>query len=289
MNQFEMMSLFILVAELGSFAAAAAEKNVARSVVTRQIAALEEHLGVQLIARSTRRQALTTAGTKYLTHCRTIIDLVHQGESEIREEQVMPKGNIKISLPLSYGLRQLTDILMSYAQCYPDISLELDYSDRMVDVGSESFDVAIRLATELALNDIVRKLGDCHLVLCASPAYLKKQGVPTSIDELSHHHCLQYTHHNRWHLIDQRKNTAINITGNIKANNGDALAKAAVLGMGISLMPDFIAEDYLKNGQLVSIPNIQAKDPIGIYAVLPTNSYMPERIRLLLDYLSENL
>lgn len=289
MNQFEMMSLFILVAELGSFAAAASEKNVARSVVTRQIAALEEHLGIQLIARSTRRQALTTAGKKYLKHCRTIIDMVQQGESEIREEQMVPKGNIKISLPLSYGLRHLTDILMNYAKRYPDISLELDYSDRMVDVSTESFDVAIRLATELALNDIVRKLGECHLILCASPDYLKKQGTPTSIDELQKHHCLQYTHHNRWHLIDQEKNAAMNVLGNIKANNGDALAKAAVLGMGISLMPDFIAEDYLNNGKLVCIPAIKARDPIGIYAVLPTNSYMPERIRLLLDYLSTQL
>lgn len=289
MNQLEMMSLFVLVAELGSFADTAKEKGIARSVVTRQIAALEEHLSVQLIARSTRKQALTNAGKKYLKHCKVILDMVSQAEAELKQEQHMPKGNIRISLPLSYGLRHLTDLLMSYAEKYPDISLDLDYSDRMVDVNTEGFDLAIRLATELAMSDIVRKLDQCELILCAAPSYLKKHGMPTRVEELQLHRCLQYSHHSRWHLQDREKHTTFNVIGNIKANNGDALAKAAVAGMGISLMPDFIAEDYLRSSQLVPITTIKAKEPLGIYAVLPTNNYMPERIRLLLEYLSKKL
>lgn len=289
MNQFEMMSLFVLVSELGSFAAAATEKGIARSVVTRQIAALEEHLGVQLIARSTRRQALTTAGQKYLAQCKSILELVQRGESELRDEQVKPKGNLRISLPINYGLLKLSDILMGYASLYPEITLDLDYSDRTVDVTNEGYDLAIRLATELALSDIVRKLGECQLIFAAAPSYLAKYGMPKSIDDLADHLCLQYTHNSRWAISDGVKSASVVTKGPIKANNGDALAKAAVAGMGIGFMPDFIAKNYLESGQLQQIHSLKAQSTVGIYVVLPSNSYIPERVRLLVDYLSAQL
>lgn len=289
MNQFEMMVLFIQVAELGSFAAAATQKGIARSVVTRQIAALEAHLGVQLIARSTRRQALTSAGKVYLERCKAIIDLVQQSEAELIEEQLTPKGNLRVSLPLSFGLRHLSDVLMQFAQRYPDIHLELDYSDRMVDVAAEGFDVAIRIASELALSDIVRKIGQCELYFVAAPSYLALHGTPQSPEDLLQHQCLQYSHHSRWMFTESGKEVSFSTKGRIKANNGDALAKAAAAGMGVSLMPDFIARDYLADGRLTRILSDDTQAPIGIYAVLPSNSYIPERVKLVVDFLAENV
>lgn len=289
MNQFEVMRLFVEVAELGSFAAAAAQKGVARSVVTRQIAALEKHLGVQLIARSTRRQALTSAGKKYLEHCKAILDLVERSESELIEEQVRPKGQIRVSLPLSFGLRHLTDMLMEFAQKYPDIHLELDYNDRMVDVAAEGYDIAIRIAGELALSDIVRKIGECELLFVAAPSYIQAHGEPQQPEDLLEHQCLQYSHHSRWLFSDGTRNFSISTNGRIKANNGDALAKAAAAGMGISFMPDFIAKDYLADGRLVELSGLRSENKIGIYAVLPSNSYIPERVRLLMDFLLNHL
>ncbi|WP_298052463.1 LysR family transcriptional regulator [uncultured Paenalcaligenes sp.] len=289
MNQFEMMALFIQVAELGSFAAAATQKGIARSVVTRQIAALEAHLGVQLIARSTRRQALTSAGKVYLERCKAIIDLVQQSEAELIEEQLTPKGNLRVSLPLSFGLRHLSDVLMQFAQRYPDIHLELDYSDRMVDVAAEGFDVAIRIASELALSDIVRKIGQCELYFVAAPSYLALHGTPQSPEDLLQHQCLQYSHHSRWMFTESGKEVSFSTKGRIKANNGDALAKAAAAGMGVSLMPDFIARDYLADGRLTRILSDATQAPIGIYAVLPSNSYIPERVKLVVDFLAENV
>ena len=289
MNQLEMMALFIQVAELGSFAAAATQKGVARSVVTRQIAALEKHLGVQLIARSTRRQALTTAGKVYLERCKAIMDLVQRSESELIEEQLTPKGNLRISAPLSFGLLHLTDLFMLFAQKYPDIHFELDYSDRMIDVATEGFDVAIRIAKELALSDIVRKIGECQLLFVASPRYLAKYGEPCSIEDLAHHQCLQYSLHERWHVSTDDKDFSITTNGRIKANNGDALAKAAAADMGISLMPDIIASQYLKDGRLKQILSTYPKSIVGIYAVLPSNSYIPERVRLLVEFLATQL
>ena len=289
MNQFEMMSLFVLVAELGSFAAAANQRGVARSVVTRQIAALEEHLGVQLIARSTRRQALTSAGKKYLEHSKVILDLVERSEAELNEEQVKPTGNLRISLPLSFGLRHLSDLLMQFAERYPAIHLDLEYSDRLVDVAAEGFDLAVRIAHELALSDIVRKIGTCRLIFVASPSYLARFGEPQSLEELTEHECLQYSNQSRWMFSEGGKNISVNIKGRIKANNGDALAQASAAGIGISVMPDFIAKDYLRAGTLVELKHLEPQPPIGIYVALPSNSYIPERIRLLVDFLAQEL
>lgn len=289
MNQLEMMSLFILVAELGSFAAAANQRGVARSVVTRQIAALEEHLGVQLIARSTRRQALTSAGKKYLEHCKAILDLVQRSEAELIEEQIKPRGNLRISLPLSFGLRHLSDLLMQFAERYPEIHLDLEYSDRMVDVAAEGYDLAVRIAKELALSEIVRKVGECQLLFVASPKYIQRHGEPKSIDELTNHECLQYSNQSRWMFSEDGKNISVSIKGRLKANNGDAIAKASAAGMGISLMPDFIAKDYLDKGQLVVLKHLDPQPPIGIYVALPSNSYIPERVRLLVDFLATEL
>ena len=289
MNQLERMALFVLVAELGSFAAAAAQKGVARSVVTRQIAALEDYLGIQLIARSTRRQALTTAGKKYLESCKAILDLVERSEAELNEEQILPTGKLRISLPLSFGLRHLSDVLMQFAKQYPNLQLDLDYNDRMVDVADEGYDVAIRIASELALSDIVRKIGQCSLVFVAAPDFIARHGEPHSVEELENYECLLYAHYNRWAFTDGLNEHNVVVQGRIRANNGDAIAKAAAAGMGISLMPDFIAQDYLKKGSLQQLSHLSVQSSIGIYAVLPSNSYIPERVRLLVDYLTEHL
>ena len=289
MNHLTAMALFVDVAKLGSFAAVAAQRGIARSVVTRQIAALESYLGVQLIARTTRNQSLTSAGRLYLERSKVVLDLVEQTESELRQEQLKPKGNLRISLPLSYGLRHLSDVLMQFAQTFPEIHLDLHFNDHVVDVNHEGYDLAIRIVRDLALSDIVRKIGQCQLTIVASPSYLEQHGEPATLSELTQHHCLQYSQHVRWPLYDGEKIVHLNTSGRIRANNGDALAKAAAAGLGIAVIPDFIANDYLKTQQLKQILAHCEQDSIGIYVVLPTNSYIPERVRLLIDYLAQQL
>lgn len=283
------MAVFVDVVELGSLSAAAAHRGVARSVITRQIATLESYLGLQLIIRSTRQQALTSAGEIYLERCKAILDLVERSEAELLEDQLKPKGNVHISLPLSFGLRQLSDLLMQFAQQYPEIHFDLHYSDAIIDVTNEGFDIAIRIAHELALSDIVRKIGECKMCFVASPHYLEIKGEPQNLDELSDHECLQYSHHSRWVFFEDGKERSLLTKGRVRANNGDALAKASVAGMGISLLPDFIAQQYIKTKQLTPILKAFKQPPIGIYVVLPSNRYIPERIRLLIEYLAENI
>lgn len=289
MSKLQSMQTFIQVAERGSFAAAAEYLGLTRSSVTRQIAALEDGLGIQLLVRTTRSQSLTNAGLRYLETCRAVLDIVERSEAELIDEQVKPKGNIRISLPLSYGLKHLTDFLMDFANLHPEISLDLRYNDRKVDVAEESFDLAIRIAGELALSDIVRRLGSCSLYFVAAPAYLQEHGEPKHPQDLCNHACLQYGRQQEWTFRDGGELVTVPISGRIIANNGDALAKASALGMGVSLMPDFIAQEYLDDGRLQRILSDFSIDTVGIYAVLPANTYVPNRVQKLVAFLHGRL
>ena len=289
MSRLDFITLFIQVAEQGSFAAVAEQLGVDRSVVTRQIAALEKQLGVQLIIRSTRKQALTSAGRLYLERAKAIIDLVESAESEIQEERLLPKGMIRISLPLSFGVRHLAPVLARFVAQYPEVNLHLEYDDNLVNTSEQGLDLAIRVTHEPAPNDIVRRLGECRLMMVGSPDYLKRYGVPVHPSELTEHICLQYRQNSRWVFEVEGKTVAVNTSGRVQANNGDALAQAAVHGLGLTMLPDFIAWEYLENGLLLPVLDDYCQSKLGIYAVLPTNHYIPQRVRILLEYLIENL
>ena len=146
MNRLDAMNLFVRVADLGSFAAVANQFGVARSVVTRQIAALEEHLGVKLMVRTTRKLTLTSAGTSYLDKCRTILDLVEVAEADVMEARLTPRGNLRIGLPLSYGLKRVAPLLPAFQKNFPEISLALDFTDRHINLIDEGIDLSIRIA-----------------------------------------------------------------------------------------------------------------------------------------------
>ncbi|MGB8052379.1 MAG: LysR family transcriptional regulator, partial [Azonexus sp.] len=187
MDRLAAMHLFVRVAELGNFSAVAQQLGVARSVVTRQIAGLEAHLGVKLMARSTRRLTLTSAGTAYLEKCRVILNLVETAETDVAEERLTPRGNIRISLPLSFGLKRLAPLLLDFSQRYPEVALEMDYSDRRVKLIEEGIDLSIRITRRLEPGDVARKIGTGHLLALASPEYLARHGRPQHPSELAHH------------------------------------------------------------------------------------------------------
>lgn len=292
MNRLDAMHLFVRIAESGSFTAVADQMDVARSVVTRQIAALEAHLGVKLMIRNTRRLSLTSAGSAYLEKCRVILDLVEAAEASVMEERLTPRGTIRIGLPLSFGLKKLSPLLLEFTEQYPDIHLEMDFDDRQMNLIEEGMDISIRIATRLEPGDIVRKLGTCKLVTFASPSYLKKYGIPQQPSDLSQHACLGYTltaGGSSWNFAVSGRSETIYINSRIKANNGDALTDAAINGLGITVQPDFIVEPYLQSGQVQSILEASTPAELGIYAILPSNRYVPHRVRVLLDFLAKRM
>jgi DNA-binding transcriptional LysR family regulator len=292
MDRLDAMRMFVRVAELGSFSAVAQQLGVARSVVTRQVAALEAHLGTKLMARSTRRLSLTSAGTAYLEKCRVILNLVDSAETDVAEERAVARGNIRIGLPLSFGLKRLAPLLLEFAERHPEVSLEMDYTDRRVDLVEEGFDLSIRITARLGPADVVRKLGSCQLVTVASPAYLSRHGRPRRPADLAGHECLAYTgdaNPSAWSYGTGDRVESAYVRSRFNANNGDVLAEAAAQGLGITLQPDFIAAPYLQDGRLEQILGDFAPPELGVYALLPGTRHMPYRVRVLIDFLSERL
>ncbi|MBW7900987.1 MAG: LysR family transcriptional regulator [Rhodocyclaceae bacterium] len=291
MDRLETMEMFRRVAEMGSFSAVARQANVARSVVTRQVAALEAHLGVKLIARSTRRLNLTSAGVAYLEKCREILDLVEAAESDLAAEGQVPRGHVRVSVPFSFGLRHLTPLLLDFGARYPEITLEVDYTDRQVNLIEEGVDFAIRITGRLAPLEVARRLSVCRMLVVASDDYLRRRGEPKRPEELIEHECFGYvpTAQSSWGFVVDGELRWFPIRGRLLANNGDALLDAAIRGIGITCAPSFIAAAAIAAGSVRPILTGHALPELGIYAVFPGNRYVPRRVRVLVDYLAERL
>ncbi len=292
MDRLEAMHLFVRVAELGSFSAVAQQLGLARSVVTRQIAALEGHLGVKLMVRSTRRLALTSAGTAYLEKCRVILNLVEAAETDVAEERLAPRGAIRIGLPLSFGLTRLAPLLLEFSRSYPEVSLDMDFTDRRVKLIEEGIDLSIRITRRLEAGDVARRIGASRMLVVASPDYLARHGRPLHPAELIHHQCLGYTgaaNSQSWQFLIKGQLESFSIRSRLQANNGDVLAEAAAQGMGISGAPDFIAAGFLASGRVEEILHDYPIPELGIYALLPSNRQIPHRLRVLMDFLAAKL
>ena len=292
MDRLDAMRLFIRVAELGSFSAVAHQLGAARSVVTRQIAALESHLGTKLLARSTRRLSLTSAGTAYLEKCREILNLVEIAETGLAEERQTPRGQIRLSLPLVYSLRHLAPLLLEFSRLYPEVELDMDFSDRRTNLIQEGIDLAVRITPRLEPGDITRRLGSARMVVLASTDYLATHGEPQHPAELIDHQCLGYTagpSSQRWSFLVDGRLESFAIRPRLLANNGDVLLKAAVAGLGIAQQPTFIADELLQSGELREILKDYPLPELGIYAVLPGNRHIPHRLRVMMDFLVERL
>ena len=292
MDRLDAMRLFLRVAELGSFSAVAQQLGLARSVVTRQIAALETHLGVKLMVRSTRRLALTSAGTAYLEKCRVILNLVEAAETDVAEERLTPRGNIRISLPLSFGIKRLAPLLLDFSQRYPEVSLDMDYTDRRVKLIEEGIDLSVRITRRLDPSDVARKIGTGRMWVVASPEYLARHGRPQHPSELAHHECLGYTASGSvqsWQFMVNGQLESFSVRSRINANNGEVLTEAAAQGLGIALQPDFIAEGFTAAGRIEQILLDFPIPELGIYAMLPSNRHIPHRVRVLMDFLVSEL
>ena len=292
MDRFSAMRVFVRVAELSSFSAVAQQMGVARSAVTRQVAALEQHLGVKLMARSTRRLTLTSAGAAYLEKCRVILNLVESAETGIAEQRQSARGHIRISLPLSYGLKRMLPLLLDFARQYPEISLDMDYTDRRVNLIEEGVDLAIRITGQLGPTEVARRLGTIHLHTLASPDYLARFGKPRYPAELAQHECLAYNSPGvaaGWIYRVEGNWKSFTVPSRISAGNGEALSEAAAQGLGITVQPDFIAEPYLASGRVTKLLEDYAMPELGLYAILPGNRQVPHRVRVLIDFMAKHL
>lgn len=291
MDRLQGMEVFIRVAEAGSFTAVADHLGVARSMVTRVVAGLEAHLGVKLLARSTRSLRLTAEGEVYLERCREILDLVEAAEGNLSGADRAPRGPIRISVPVSFGVRHLSPLVADFVTTYPEVSLDIDFNDRQVNLIEGGLDMAIRITPQLDPTQVARRISTSRLLTLASPEYLARHGRPRVPGDLVHHHCLGYTGTSRasWPYRVEGETQWVPVQGRLQANSGDALLDACQRGLGVTRQPSFIAAPAVQAGLLeVLLPEFPGLD-LGIYLIFPSHRYLPTRVRALADYLAERI
>jgi DNA-binding transcriptional LysR family regulator len=289
MDRFENMSTFIRVVEAGSISGAADRLGVAKSAVSRRLKALEEHLGVELFHRTTRKMNLTDTGRAYYHQSVRILEDVLEAEHATSQAHGTLKGSLKIALPSTFGLMHIGSAINEFLQAHPQIEFDLDFNDREVDLIQEGFDLAIRIAKLPDSSLIARRLAPIKFVMCASPAYLEQMGIPQSPDELREHQCLVYSllrDFEYWHLIDSNgKEIKTKIRPYLKASTGDYLKDAALEGQGIILVPSFITYKEIERGTLISILKDYKSPQVDAYAIYPQTRHLSQRVRAFVDFL----
>jgi DNA-binding transcriptional LysR family regulator len=289
MDRFENMGAFIRVVEAGSISGAADRLGVAKSAVSRRLKELEEHLGVELFHRTTRRMNLTETGRAFYHQSVRILDDVLEAEIATSQAHGTLKGSLKIALPSTFGLMHMGPAINEFSKAHPQIEFDLDFNDREVDLMQEGFDLAIRIANLPDSSLIARRLAPIQTIICASPSYLEKMGIPQVPDELIEHQCLVYSllrDFEYWNLTDSSgKEARIKIHPYLKASTGEFLKDAAVEGQGIILVPSFIAYKEIEGGTLVPVLQDYKTPQIDAYAIYPQTRHLSQRVRAFVDFL----
>jgi DNA-binding transcriptional LysR family regulator len=285
------LEVFAKVAATGSLSAAGRAMGLSQTMVTKHLAALEGRLGAKLFHRTTRRLSLTDAGRSYLESCERILIDIEAAEAAVAADRLEPRGLLRLNVPLVFGVRQIAPRLAQFARLHPHVAIELGLNDRQVDLAEEGWDLAIRIGNLRDSSLVARRLAPCRIAMCASPAYLKAHGTPRTAADLKQHNCLGYTlaqaGADRW-LMGRRSDVSIPISGNLRANNGDALLAAAISGQGIVQQPTFIAADALRSGELVRLTlDHPPTEQLAVRAVYLPDRHPPAKVRVFIDFLAE--
>jgi len=286
--QWEGISEFVYVAENESFTQASKKMAISTAQVSRQISALEKRLNIKLFYRTTRKVSLTEEGSVFYQHCRSVLDGLEAAERAITNLQSKPQGKIKLSAPVTYGEQQILPLVNNFIKQYSDVEVAAYLSNQQIDLVEEGYDLAIRLGKLTDSSMMAKKLGKRTNYVCASPDYLNQHGIPHSLSELSQHSCLLGTL-DYWRFIESDKEKSIRVTGRLRYNSGQGLVDAALKGLGIVQLPDYYVEEHVQSGELITLlDNFQVPDE-GIWAIYPQNRHLSPKIRLLVDYLTEQL
>ncbi|MDX9765667.1 MAG: LysR family transcriptional regulator [Chiayiivirga sp.] len=291
MDRFDSLQTFVAVVEAGSFSAAAVRLDRAKSAVSRQLAALEAHLGVQLLNRTTRRLSFTEAGREFHERAQRILADLEEAELSVAAEQTALRGRLRLAAPLSFGVQHLAPALAEFLAQHPELVLDLDLDDRRINLVEEGFDLALRIGELPDSSLVARPLAPIRMQLCASPDYLRRHGTPRRPEDLAFHAGLVYGNvpeAQQWRLLDAAgKVHSVKVPARLRANNGDVLIRAAVDGLGVVVSPTFIAHRALAAGELVPLlPEYQAAGTMA-YAVYPSRRHLPQRVRVLIDFLAQ--
>jgi DNA-binding transcriptional LysR family regulator len=288
MMKWEGISEFVYVAETESFTHASKKMLISTAQVSRQVSALEKRLNIKLFYRTTRKVSLTEEGRIFYQHCRGVLDGLDEAERAINNLQINPQGKIKLTAPVTFGEQKILPLVNDFMKKYHDVEVSAYLSNQQFDLVEEGYDLAIRLGKLGDSTMMAKKLGKRINYLCASPAYLNKYGVPHVLSELKQHSCLLGTL-DYWHFTDSGRDKPLRVSGRLRYNSGVSLVDAALKGLGIVQLPDYYVQQYLQNGELVSLLDDYREPDGGIWALYPQNRHLSPKIRLLVDYLVDHI
>ncbi len=281
----EDLRIFVEVADAGGVSPAALRLGLSKSIVSRRLVRLEAELGVQLLARSTRGASLTEAGATFRDHAARVC-----GEIDLAKEAILPsgdlRGRLRIAAPLTFGASHFAPVLAEMARRHPELHIQTCYSDRFVDLIAEGYDCAIRVGYLPDSNLVARRVGRIYGKLVASPAYIEAHGAPETPQDLATHQALMQGTES-WKFLDGDQVIDVRPHGRFKADNGTALVAAAVAGVGIAYLPDWVTDEYVASGALVPIMTRYPPPAAGAYVVRPPGQHPSRNVRVLTELLIE--
>lgn len=290
MDRLTNMEALVRVVDAGSFTAAARQWGCSKAAVSKYVAALEEHLGVELLRRSTRSLSLTEAGRAYHARCRNLLEEIDALESSLRDEQGALRGELRVTAPPGLADRHLHELSASFLEAHPDLRIDLDLTHRMVDLVEEGVDLAIRMTEPRDSALIARRIAPAPVIAVAAPDYLQEWGEPESPEALTEHACLVDTNfrdQGRWPFEIDGRIRSVRVDGPVRANSPTAVRALAVAGWGVALIPALLVDDELEDGSLVELFPGAVALRWSLLAVYPRRRYLSARVRAYLDHLVE--
>ena len=281
------MEVFVRIVETGSFSAVAREMGMTQPTVSKQLTALEKKLKTRLLNRSTRQLSLTEAGSAYYESSKRIIDTVHEAEGNLGVLQTQLTGVMRVNSSIGLGQTYLGPLLLKFQEMHPGLALDLSYADRFVDLVEEGIDVAIRIGKLHDSTLAARRIGSSARCVIATPAYLEKHGRPRIPEDLVNHNCLLYAYlstGNEWTFGGKDGELRVKVSGNFRANNGEAIRQAVFANLGIAVSPDWLIQRELEQGRLVSILEDFAPAPSEINAVYPSARHVSAKVRAFTEF-----
>jgi DNA-binding transcriptional LysR family regulator len=289
---FEGLAIFAKVIELRSFAGAAAELKLSKATVSKAVSRIEARLGARLINRTSRRLALTDAGRQLAARAAHILAEGEAAEDAALAQATLPRGLVRLAAPMSFGVQHIAPLLPEFLAIYPDVSVDLQLSDAMVDLVGEGFDAAIRIAALPDSSLVARRLCEMDRYLVASPAYVQAHGRPKHPLHLAGHRCIGYSHGatpESWRFTKGGKSATVRPSGQLRTNNGDAMMPALLAGTGVGILPEFIVRGALAAGRLERLLPDWSLSSGAVYWVTPPGGPRPKRVEVLADFLVDRL
>jgi DNA-binding transcriptional LysR family regulator len=287
MDRLEAMTILAAAVDTGSLSAASRHLRIPLATVSRRVSELEAHLNVRLLNRGNRKLVLTEAGRSYVASCRRILEEIAEVERAASGEYLAPQGQLTITAPAVLGRTYLLPIIVEFLRAFPDIRMRVLLTDRYLNLVEEHVDLALRIGELADSSTIGTRVGSIRLVLCASPAYLKKRGTPKQPADLAAHDCVVQEDHptpQHWKFFTEEITQTIQVPSRLAVNLGEAAVSAATAGAGIACTLSYLVDDLVKSGSLVKLLGAYESPPTPVSLIYPSQGQVPRKLRAFLDF-----